>query len=126
MMLVLDEEGYALILTQVPGDAASLLREVAFDLVITDSFRRPPTVVLSSAADLLAAAGGTPVALFTAQPVELDAALAAGFRDLLAKPFDLDTLARQVRALLHLRPGRAVTGDCHSTLTAGAPSATAP
>jgi CheY-like chemotaxis protein len=100
LTMVLEDQGYDLILTRVPADAASLLREVAFDLVITDSFSRAPAAVLASTTDVRAAAGGTPVALFTAHQVELDATLAAGFADLLAKPFDLDTLERQVHALL--------------------------
>jgi CheY-like chemotaxis protein len=100
LTMVLEEEGYDVILTRVPADAESLLREVAFDLVITDSFSRTPAAVLSGTTGVLAAAGGTPVALFTAHQVELDAALAGGFADLLAKPFDLETLERQVRALL--------------------------
>jgi CheY-like chemotaxis protein len=100
MTTVLEDEGYDLVLTRVPVDAASLLREGAFDLVITDSFSRTDAAVLSSTAEILMAAGATPVALFTAHWVQLDAALTAGFRDLLAKPFDLDTVERQVRALL--------------------------
>jgi CheY-like chemotaxis protein len=100
LTMVLDDAGYAVIRTPLPADAASLLREVAFDLVITDSLSRTAAAVLTSAADVLAAAGATPVALFTAHRVELDAARAAGFRDLLAKPFDLATLEQQVRALL--------------------------
>jgi DNA-binding NtrC family response regulator len=86
LTMVLEDEGYDLILTRVPADAASLMREVAFDLVITDSLSPTPAAVLSSTTDILAAAGGTPVALFTAHQVELDAARAAGFADLLPSP----------------------------------------
>jgi hypothetical protein len=38
--------------------------------------------------------------LFTAHHLELDEALAAGFRGLLEKPFEIATLERQVKALL--------------------------
>jgi CheY-like chemotaxis protein len=110
LTMILEDQGYDLILTRVPADAASLLREVAFDLVITDAFSNTPAAVLAGTTEILAAAGGTPVALFTAHQVELDAALAAGFADLLAKPFELDTLERQVRALLSSRPGAVWSG----------------
>jgi CheY-like chemotaxis protein len=110
LTMVLEEEGYALILTRVPADAESLLREVAFDLVITDSLSPTPAAVLASTTNVLAAAGVTPVALFTAHQVELDAARAAGFADLFTKPFDLATLERQVRALLPSRPGAVWSG----------------
>jgi DNA-binding NtrC family response regulator len=100
MATVLEEAGYALVVARLPADAEALLREVAFDLVITDSFSQTRAAILTSTTDIVAAAGTTPVALFTGHRVELEAAVAAGFRDLLAKPFDLDTLERQVRALL--------------------------
>ncbi len=53
------------------------------------------------------AAGATPVALFTAHQLDLDAALAMGFRDLIAKPFDLERFEDQIRHLLQLTPPRA-------------------
>jgi hypothetical protein len=40
------------------------------------------------------------VLLLTAPQVKLDEALAAGFRGLLAKSFEIETLECQVRALL--------------------------
>jgi len=42
MQIILGDEGYAVITTAVQEDAVVLLREVAFDLVITDSFRPTP------------------------------------------------------------------------------------
>jgi two-component system response regulator MtrA len=100
MTLVLEEDGYGVIAVQTPADAQTLLREVAFDLVITDGFSQSAEAVLASADEMLTAAGVTPVALSTAHQIELDDALAAGFRDLVAKPFDIYTLAQQVRVLL--------------------------
>ncbi len=102
MQLLLEEEGYAVIVSRTPADASALLEAVAFDLVITDGFSAAPTAVVTSTLDVLAAAGATPVALFTARRIELEETRAAGFRDLIAKPFDLDGLERQVRALLHV------------------------
>lgn len=81
-------------------DAIALLTEVAFDVVITDGFSANPAAVFTTAQALREAAGATPVALFTAHKLELDAALAAGFAGLIEKPFDLERLEQSVRALL--------------------------
>ncbi len=51
---------------------------MSFDLVITDSFSKTAGAVLVNVAELRAAAGPTPVVLFTAHKLELDAVLAAG------------------------------------------------
>ncbi|HTE85710.1 MAG TPA: response regulator [Dehalococcoidia bacterium] len=100
MQLILEGAGYTVIVTAVEIDAVTLLNEVAFDLVITDSFSKRPGSAFVSAIDVLGAAGATPVALFSAHRLELEAAHAAGFADLVKKPFDLDVLERQVRTLL--------------------------
>jgi two-component system OmpR family response regulator/two-component system phosphate regulon response regulator PhoB len=100
MQLLLEDEGYAVVVSRTPADANALLGAVAFDLVITDGFSKVPSAVVTNTLDVLTAAGATPVALFTAHHLELDEARAAGFRDLIEKPFDLDTLERQVRTLL--------------------------
>jgi CheY-like chemotaxis protein len=100
LTLILEDEGYVVIATALQADALTLLREVDFDLVITDSFSPRPQTALINSAELLAAAGETPVALFSGYRMELAPAQAAGFRDLIAKPFDIDVLIRQVRTLL--------------------------
>ncbi|HTE85807.1 MAG TPA: response regulator [Dehalococcoidia bacterium] len=100
MQIILEDEGYAVITTAVQEDAVVLLREVAFDLVITDSFSQRLSGAFLNTAEVLEAAEATPVALFSAHRMELAPAQAAGFRDLIAKPFDIDVLSRQVRALL--------------------------
>lgn len=97
---VLEDDGYVVIATKTVVDAATLLGQVTFDLVITDGFSQTPGAVFVNAADLLEAADVTPVVLFTAHHVELDAALAAGFRDVIEKPFQLEVLEQHVRALL--------------------------
>lgn len=99
MTAILEAEGYAVILARAPADAEALFREVAFDLVIPDAFSPLPAAVMANTASILAA-GSVPVALFTAHRIELDAALAAGFSDLISKPFHLATLERQLRAIL--------------------------
>ncbi len=96
---ILDEDGYAVTEVEAPSEAAAILRGAEFDLVITDGFLAPAGGRLC-AADLLREAGATPVALFTAQPVGRDQALAAGFSELICKPFDLEAFEQRVRALV--------------------------
>jgi two-component system response regulator VicR len=100
MQVILEAEGYIVIATAVQADAVTLLQEVTFDLVITDSFSAAPSGAFIHSADLLAAAGATPVALFSAHRMKVAAAQAAGFRVLISKPFDIDELVCQVRTLL--------------------------
>jgi DNA-binding response OmpR family regulator len=100
MRAVLEDEGYTIIAVAIQADAVSLLKEVSFDLVITDSFTNSPRTILIDAAEILAASGTTPVALFTGHRIELASTLAAGFADLITKPVDIDVLVGQVRALL--------------------------
>jgi CheY-like chemotaxis protein len=97
---VLEEESYAVIAATVPVDAVPLLKRVRFDLVITDGFGNTAAAIFMSTHAVLRAAGITPVALFSAHIIDQEQARLAGFRDMIAKPFDLDTLLRQVHALL--------------------------
>jgi CheY-like chemotaxis protein len=97
---LLEDEHYAVISSHAPVDAVALLDEVSFDLVVTDSFTRGTEAALLARADILQAAGGTPVALFTAHRAELASVHAAGFRGLLGKPFDIGEFVAWVRALL--------------------------
>jgi DNA-binding response OmpR family regulator len=100
VVTVLEDEGYAVVVCLTPLDAMSLLDRLRFDLVITDGFSREPGAVFVNTADLIRGAGVTPVALFSAHRLDRERAQAAGFRDLITKPFDLDTLVRQVKVLL--------------------------
>jgi CheY-like chemotaxis protein len=97
---ILEDEGYAIIAAHAPADAVTLLSQVMFDLVLTDGFSRTAGAVLVKVAELREAAGITPVVLFTAHKLELDAVQAAGFRDLIEKPFALDGFEHTIRALL--------------------------
>jgi CheY-like chemotaxis protein len=100
VVTVLEDEGYAVVVCLTPLDAMSLLDRLSFDLVITDGFSREPGAVFVNTADLIRSAGVTPVALFSAHRLDRERAQVAGFRDLITKPFDLDTLVRQVKVLL--------------------------
>jgi CheY-like chemotaxis protein len=100
VVTVLEDEGYAVVVCLTPLDAITLLHRVSFDLVITDGFSNVPEAVFGKMADLIRSAGVTPVALFSAHKLDLQLARAAGFGDLITKPFDLNTLVRQVKVLL--------------------------
>jgi CheY-like chemotaxis protein len=100
MVEVLEDEGYALITCKTPLHATKLLDQVTFDLVITDGFSHVPGAVLVNTADVVRSAGLTPVVLFSAHTHDLSVAQAAGFRDLIAKPFDIAALVQQVKVLL--------------------------
>jgi CheY-like chemotaxis protein len=97
---ILQDEAYAVAALESPTTVPLLLEHLQFGLVITDSFGPAPAAALVETAAMVAAAGSTPVALFTAHRVDLDAARVAGFRDVLAKPFDLETFLATVRDLL--------------------------
>ena len=93
---VLEAEGYVIVACEAPVQATLLLQRVSFDLVITDDFSSVPGGVLATTADVVRCADPTPVVLFSAHPINVTAAVAAGFRDVITKPFDLDTLIAQV------------------------------
>jgi CheY-like chemotaxis protein len=100
MVTVLEDDGYALVIAETTADGVSLLNEVAFDLVLTDGFAPAESAVLTTTEQVRLASRLTPVALFSAHRLELDQVRAAGFRDLIEKPFELDRLEHQIRALL--------------------------
>jgi CheY-like chemotaxis protein len=100
VVTVLEDEGYAVVVCLTPLDAMALLDRLSFDLVITDGFSKEPGAVFVNTADLIRSAGVTPVALFSAHRLDLERTRAAGFRDVISKPFDLDILVRQVKVLL--------------------------
>ena len=97
---VLEDEGYVVTARSTLVEAARLLDQETFDLVVTDGFSMRPRAAFITTGDLVRSAGLTTVALFSAHTHDLDVAKAAGFRDLIAKPFDLDTLVHQVKMLL--------------------------
>ena len=97
VVTVLEDEGYGVLAAATPSDGVTLLQHATFDVVITDGFSPVPSAVLTNAAEVLQAAGTTPVALFSAHPIDLAAAQAAGFRALIQKPCDIDELLAVIK-----------------------------
>jgi DNA-binding response OmpR family regulator len=100
LRLILEESGYAVVVSRSLAEGLAALALTGFDMIITDGFSSLPRDVIGNTGALLAAAGAIPVALFTAHMIEPAVARSAGFRGVIAKPFDLDVLMRQVHALL--------------------------
>jgi DNA-binding response OmpR family regulator len=97
---VLEDEGYVVTTGETLAEAMRLLDQASFDLVITDGFGTLPGDSFAAVMGVVRSAGLTPVVLFSAHTHDLGVAKAAGFHDLITKPFDLDTLVRQVEGLL--------------------------
>ena len=99
--------GYTVAARGTLAEAARLLDQETFDLVVTDGLSMRPRAAFITTGDLVRSAGSTPVTLFSAHTHDPGVARAAGFRDLITKPFDVDTLVRQVKMLLGGLPGYA-------------------
>lgn len=100
LAMVLEDAGYHVTSASSIEQACTLLAETAFGLVLADSFTLQRDQVLSKTGPIRQVAGATPVVLFTAHPLKPEEARAVGFRDVIAKPFDLDTLLGQMQELL--------------------------
>jgi DNA-binding response OmpR family regulator len=100
LRMLLEEEKFTVLRARSPEAASAILRDDAIDLVLTDAFSSTPTDTLDATADLRQASGETPIVLLTAHLVDADEARLAGFAAVVAKPFDVDLLLTQVRALL--------------------------
>ncbi len=100
LRLMLEDEGYTVLLAPSLEAALTQLAHTPVDLVLTDSFSPSVTTVLAVPQPLLAAAGSTPVVLLTGYGVTDDEARGAGFAGVIGKPFAFDDLLDQVRGFL--------------------------
>jgi CheY-like chemotaxis protein len=97
---LLRDAGYRPAEAATYDQALALLAAFRFDLVLADP-PDAPDLRRAAPAQLLEAAGGTPVVLCSARdPSELADWAARGFAGLLAKPFDADELTAIVRLAL--------------------------
>ena len=92
LVTALRDSGYQVVIAESVDAAVALLNAGHHDLVLTSPWTHRPADVLASTAPLVAAAGRTPVILMTGHAVDRAAVQAAGFRDLLPKPFTLAAL----------------------------------
>ena len=97
---LLSESGLTVRVANTLDQAIAALRESTFDLVLADGLSRDPEQAFATALTVLRAAGDTPVVLFTAHRREPDEVRAAGFAELISKPFNIDDLVERVRALV--------------------------
>jgi CheY-like chemotaxis protein len=100
-------QGYEVVHSTSLRAAASMLHRLTVDLIVTDCFSRTVERALDCMNRLSDAPNNVPIVLFTAQAVDEDTALNAGFCAVLEKPFDLLGLADTTRDLL--------TGTARST-----------
>ena len=96
---ILEEDGWRVVAMARPDEAIAVLRQSAFDLIITDGYRGSG-LPLDGSVCLLELAGDRPVVLFTARQVPRDEAVATGFRDVILKPFDLDEFDERIRRIM--------------------------
>jgi CheY-like chemotaxis protein len=92
----LRDAGYRVVAAPCRGDALIALRSFRFDLVLAGTFAgvdRADDDPWATVESIRQAAGGTPVAIFTAHnPCVYADFRERGFAGVIVKPFDLDTL----------------------------------
>jgi CheY-like chemotaxis protein len=96
---MLTSEGYNVVLARNPMEAHALLRAVAFDVILTDSFSPTLDLAVRVLGPLLRRAAGTPVVLFTAHHWNPAQVQAEGFTELITKPFDVEPFLARVEQL---------------------------
>lgn len=103
----LTAEGYAVSLAASPAEALPLLKERAFQLVLTDLFSANRADRLEAIEPLRACASPMPVGVITGWNVEEQEVTRRGFAFLARKPFDLEELFALIAACLNssLNPG---------------------
>ena len=108
VICVLEDEGYTVRAVSTLDDAFHALHEETFDLVLVDGLGGDQEQALVNSTAVLWAAGTTPVVLFTGHRRDRAAVRAAGFADVITKPFDLATLTERVRMLLSEQPASGI------------------
>ncbi len=100
LTLLLTAEAYHVDDVASLDDAAARLTAMGADLILADGCCTSYAAFAATAPRIHAAAGGTPVLLLSALPLEEDQARVHGFHDVLPKPFDIDELLQRVRTAL--------------------------
>lgn len=92
LVAVLTGDGYAVRAVASVGQAVRVLAQESVDLILSSTLTRFPDDALQVPGAILAAAGATSVVLLSTHPLDPVAVQAAGYRDLLLKPFNLTDL----------------------------------
>jgi DNA-binding NtrC family response regulator len=98
---VLRDEGYRALTLAGHAEAVQHLRAFRFGLILADSAGAGVADPWAALEAVQAAAGETPVVIFSAHPPHtFDGHAERGFAGVIAKPFDLDALLATVKAVL--------------------------
>jgi len=96
---VLTSEGYNVVLVRNPPEAHTILRVVAFDLILTDSFGPTLDLTMRVLGPVLRRSTGTPVVLFTDHHWNPTRVQAEGFTEIITKPFKVEDFLSRVEQL---------------------------
>ena len=104
---VLTSEGYNVVLARNPMEAHAILRVVAFDVILTDSFSPTLDLAVRVLGPLLRRSTGTPVVLFTSHHWNPGRVQAEGFTEIITKPFDVERFLARIEqfAPMHQHAG---------------------
>ena len=100
VVAVLQDDGHTLVTATTLDAALASLQANTFDLVLVNGLSADREQAFAHAVTVRRAAGATPVVLFTGHRYDPETARAAGFADVISKPFDLSTFTERVR--MHL------------------------
>jgi CheY-like chemotaxis protein len=96
---VLTSEGYSVVLVRNPLEAHVILRVIAFDAILADSFSPTLELAVRVLGPLLRRSAGTPVVLFTAHHWNPARVQAEGFTEIVTKPFQVDAFLARMEQL---------------------------
>jgi CheY-like chemotaxis protein len=99
---VLTSEGYNVVMVRNPMEAHVILRVVAFDVILTDSFSPTLELAVRVLGPLLRRSAATPVVLFTAHHWNPARVQAEGFTEIITKPFEVETFLARIEQLATL------------------------
>jgi len=102
---VLTSEGYNVVLVRNPREAHTILRVIAFDLILTDSFGPTLDLAMRVLGPVLRRSTGTPVVLFTDHHWNPTGVQAEGFTEIITKPFKVEDLLSRVEQLAPVAKG---------------------
>ena len=97
---ILADDGHTIVTAATLDAAIAHLQAPTFDLVLVDGLNSDREAAFTNAVTVLDAAGSIPTVLFTGHRRERDEVRAAGFADVITKPFSLDDFTDRVRAPL--------------------------